>query len=116
MTSEQQTVDEYVAVCTLGDLTADRAQQYVVGTEYIAVVLTEGEVFAIRDVCSHADVALSEGDVDDCHIECWMHGSRFNLRTGVPDVPPAVRPVPVFDVRVEGEGPSATVLINPTPR
>ena len=39
-------------------------------------------VHAIRDICSHADVALSEGEVDGCTLECWLHGSRFDLRTG----------------------------------
>ena len=47
----------------------------------VAVVRHGDEVFAIEDECSHAAVALSEGDVDDCTIECWMHGSRFDLRS-----------------------------------
>ena len=44
----------------------------------------DGEVYAVDDVCSHAEVALSEGEVDGCTIECWLHGSRFDLRTGKP--------------------------------
>lgn len=116
MSADQQVVEGFVTVCVMSDLAPDRPSQFRIGAEYVAVVLTQGEVFAIRDVCSHADVALSEGEVDDCHIECWMHGSRFDLRTGVPDSPPAVRSVPVFDVRIEGEGPDATVMVNPTPR
>jgi 3-phenylpropionate/trans-cinnamate dioxygenase ferredoxin subunit len=111
--STQTLIDEgYVPVCTLADLADDTPLQVNVDGHYLAVVRTEGEVFAILDRCSHADVALSEGDVDDCHIECWMHGSRFNLRTGEPDAPPAVRPVPVYPVHVEGDGPDATVLVN----
>jgi 3-phenylpropionate/trans-cinnamate dioxygenase ferredoxin component len=108
--------EPYVEVCRLGDLPEDKAVQYVVGGDYLAVVRTQGEVFAISDYCSHADVSLSAGDVEDCHLECWMHGSRFDLRTGRPDSPPAVRPVPVHDVVVDGEGPDARVLINPHPR
>ena len=61
------------------------------------------EVYAIEDECSHASVALSEGDVEGCTIECWMHGSRFDLRTGKALGPPATEPVPVFPVRVEGD-------------
>jgi 3-phenylpropionate/trans-cinnamate dioxygenase ferredoxin subunit len=106
--------EAFVAVCTLADLDENEPAQFQVGEEFIAVVRTEGEVFAIRDVCSHADVALSDGDVDDCHIECWMHGSRFNLRTGEPDSPPAVRAVPVYPVRIEGDGDSAVVLVSVT--
>ena len=50
---------------------------------------TEGEVYAISDVCSHADVSLSEGEVEDCTIECWLHGSRFDL---APATRPGCRP------------------------
>ncbi|CAM5263306.1 (2Fe-2S)-binding protein OS=Streptomyces fumanus OX=67302 GN=GCM10018772_65330 PE=4 SV=1 [Streptomyces fumanus] len=53
--------------------------------------------------CSHANVSLAEGEVDDCHIECWLHGSRFDLRTGKPDSLPATRPVPVYPVKIEGD-------------
>lgn len=102
----------FTEVCRLGELPEDKPVAMVVDGVDVALVRTEGEVFAIFDCCSHADVALSDGDVDHCHIECWMHGSRFDLRTGIPDAPPAVRPVPVYPVRVEGQGPEALVLVD----
>ena len=43
---------------------------------------------------------LSEGDVWDCSIECWLHGSRFDLKTGDPIGLPATEPVPVYPVEV----------------
>src|SRR3954451_134200 len=77
------------------------------GPEAIAVVRFEGAVYAIQDVCSHAEVPLSEGDVEwfagAPTIECWMHGSCFDLRTGEPTNLPATEPVPVYPVRVEGD-------------
>src|ERR671911_37093 len=77
------------------------------GPDAVAVVRFEGEVFAIQDVCSHAEVPLSEGDVEEFHgaptIECWLHGSCFDLRTGEPTNLPATEPVDVYPVRVEGE-------------
>jgi 3-phenylpropionate/trans-cinnamate dioxygenase ferredoxin subunit len=48
-------------------------------------------------------VPLSDGDVEDCTVECWLHGSRFDLRTGKPTGLPATVPVPVYAVRVEGD-------------
>jgi 3-phenylpropionate/trans-cinnamate dioxygenase ferredoxin subunit len=75
--------------------------------EAIAVVRFEGEVFAIEDVCSHAEVPLSEGDVEEFHgaptIECWLHGSCFDLTSGRPTNLPATEPVPVYPVRVDGD-------------
>ncbi len=77
------------------------------GPEAVAVVRFEGEVFAIQDVCSHAEVPLSEGDVEEFKgaptIECWLHGSCFDLTSGRPTNLPATEPVPVYPVRVEGD-------------
>jgi 3-phenylpropionate/trans-cinnamate dioxygenase ferredoxin subunit len=69
----------------------------------IAIVRTGGEFFAIRDVCSHAEVPLSEGEIDETTIECWLHGSRFDLRTGRPTGLPATKPVPVYETRLDGD-------------
>jgi 3-phenylpropionate/trans-cinnamate dioxygenase ferredoxin subunit len=79
------------------------------GDADIAVVNTAEGFYAIRDVCSHAEVPLSDGDVDGCTIECYMHGSRFDLRTGQPLELPATQPVPTYPVRVD-EG---SVFIDP---
>jgi 3-phenylpropionate/trans-cinnamate dioxygenase ferredoxin component len=67
----------------------------------VALVRTDDEVFAIRDECSHASVALSEGDVEGCEIECWLHGSMFDLRTGKPTNLPATEPVPIYPCKVD---------------
>jgi 3-phenylpropionate/trans-cinnamate dioxygenase ferredoxin subunit len=69
----------------------------------IALVRSEGEVFALRDVCSHAEVRLSEGEVEDGTIECWLHGSCFDLRSGSAINPPATQPVPTYDVKIDGD-------------
>ncbi|HEY1820237.1 MAG TPA: non-heme iron oxygenase ferredoxin subunit, partial [Trebonia sp.] len=53
--------------------------------------------------CSHAAVPLSEGEVDGHTIECWLHGSCFDLRTGKPTSMPATVPVPVYPVKIEGD-------------
>jgi 3-phenylpropionate/trans-cinnamate dioxygenase ferredoxin subunit len=57
-------------------------------------------VKAVGDTCTHADVSLAEGEVEDCSIECWLHGSRFDLVTGRPLALPAIRPVPVYSVSI----------------
>ncbi len=97
-----------VPACRLADLPDGTAVRVEVGGEPVCVVHTGGEVFAIRDVCSHADVPLSEGEVEDASIECWLHGSRFDLRTGKPTGLPATTPVPVYETTVE----DGTVLID----
>ncbi|MDG9715163.1 non-heme iron oxygenase ferredoxin subunit [Streptomyces sp. DH24] len=92
----------FVRACGLGELQEDTPKRVELDGTPVSIVQTEGEVFAIHDICSHANVSLSEGEVDDCHIECWLHGSRFDLRSGKPDSLPATRPVPVYPVKIEG--------------
>ena len=75
----------------------------------ICVARVGDEVFAVDDTCSHSDASLSEGDVTDFKIECWLHGAEFDLRTGEALTPPAVAPLHTFGVHVDGD--SVTVEI-----
>jgi 3-phenylpropionate/trans-cinnamate dioxygenase ferredoxin component len=86
--------------CALADVPEDEALAVVIGPQSLAIARHGDEVFAVEDVCSHAAVPLSEGEVDDCTVECWLHGSRFDLRTGKPTGPPATEPVATFPVDV----------------
>lgn len=70
----------------------------------VALVRAEdGAYYAINDVCSHGQVSLSEGEVDGVTLECWLHGSTFDLRSGEPTNLPATRPVPSYPVTIEGD-------------
>jgi 3-phenylpropionate/trans-cinnamate dioxygenase ferredoxin subunit len=90
-------------VASLSALADDTAVRVEVAGLPVCLARSGGEVFAVGDVCSHADVSLSEGDVEDGHVECWLHGSRFDLRTGAPTGLPANRPVPTYPVTIEGD-------------
>ncbi len=79
------------------------------GGHVVAVVRDEdGDIHAVDDTCSHANVSLAEGEVDGCTLECWLHGSRFDLRTGKPTSLPAIRPIAVYPVRID----AGTVLVD----
>ena len=107
------TTDSFVRVCALGDLAEDTPHRVEVAGTPVSVVRTEGEVFAINDICSHANVSLSEREVEDCQIECWLHGSSFDLRTGKPSGLPATRPVPVYPVKIVGDDVLVSVTQEP---
>jgi 3-phenylpropionate/trans-cinnamate dioxygenase ferredoxin subunit len=90
--------------CALSDL--DDGKPFGVEVDDVEIVLVrQGDsVHALRDECSHAELALSEGEVTPQGIECWLHGSCFDLRTGEPSSPPATEPVEVFAVEIrDGE-------------
>jgi 3-phenylpropionate/trans-cinnamate dioxygenase ferredoxin component len=92
-----------VELCRLDELPDGGARRFEVDGHAIAVVRIGEDVYAIGDQCSHQDISLSEGEVDpdDRTLECWKHGSTFDLRTGKPETLPATRPVPVYDVAVQ---------------
>ena len=94
-------------LCALSEVPEDGALRIELPRLEVAVVRFDGEVHALEDLCSHAEVALTDGDVEDRDgvptIECALHGSCFDLRTGEPTNLPATEPVPVYPVRVEGE-------------
>ncbi|MGA9747738.1 MAG: non-heme iron oxygenase ferredoxin subunit [Nocardioides sp.] len=93
----------FTRACALSDLTPDAPLAVDVEGVEVAVVRHDDEVYAIQDECSHATIPLSEGEVEGCEIECWLHGSRFDLRTGKPSGLPATEPVPTYPVRVDGD-------------
>ncbi|MCU1437797.1 MAG: putative dioxygenase ferredoxin subunit [Naasia sp.] len=101
-----------VKACAAGDLRVDQATRVVIDGIAIAVVKdSAGTIHALGDTCTHGDISLSEGFVEDDTLECWAHGSRFELTTGKPLTLPAYEPVPVFPVTVvDGD-----VYIDPTP-
>ncbi len=93
----------YVRACPLARLAEESALHVDIDGVPVCLARSDGEVFAIYDVCSHEDVPLSEGDVEDGTVECWLHGSRFDLRSGKPTGLPATTPVPVYPVKIDGD-------------
>ena len=90
-------------VCRLDEIEAGTAKKVVVDGKAVALVRIDDDVYAIGDVCSHANVSLSDGGevwCDEKQLECPKHGSAFSLITGQPNTFPATQPVSVFDARV----------------
>ena len=94
-----------VRVCAVGDVEPGSAQRFDVGDHRLSIVRIGDDFYVIGDRCSHEDYSLSEGFVweDECEIECPKHGSMFSLKTGEAITLPATEPVPVYDVRVDGD-------------
>jgi 3-phenylpropionate/trans-cinnamate dioxygenase ferredoxin subunit len=96
-------VSDYAFACRVADLADETAVGVEIDGVPVCLAKSEGEIFAISDICSHADIALSEGEVGEGTIECWLHGSRFDLRSGQPTGLPANRPVPTYPVKIDGD-------------
>ena len=93
----------YLRACPLADVPEEGAVGVEVRGVPVALVRAGGELFALHDVCSHEEIPLSEGGIYDHTVECWLHGSCFDLRTGKPTGPPATEPVATYPVRIQGD-------------
>jgi 3-phenylpropionate/trans-cinnamate dioxygenase ferredoxin subunit len=94
-----------IRLCSKDDVKPGSARRFDVDGHRIAVVRIGDDWYAIGDRCSHEDYSLSEGDVweEEREIECPKHGSTFDLSTGEPRTLPATKPVPVYELKVEGD-------------
>lgn len=91
-----------IQICPVEDIKPGKAIRVKVGDHAIAIVRTKaGDVRAIDDKCSHGEISLSEGFVENETIECWAHGAKFSLETGQPLTLPAYEPVAVYETFIE---------------
>ncbi len=94
---------EWVEVASTAEFeTSDRKLVDLGGDKQIGIFKREDGYFAVSIWCSHQKTTMIHGDVIDHELECPLHGARFCLRTGKNLSLPAVRPIPHFDVKVEG--------------
>ena len=103
MSAAAYEASDFRFACKLSELADDSAKGVEIEDIPVCIARTQGNVYAINDICSHADVNLSDGDVEDGNVECWLHGSRFDLRSGRPTGLPATRPVPTYPVKIDGD-------------
>ncbi len=94
-----------IDLCGRDELPSGTVRRFETEGLEIALVRIEDAYYAIGDRCSHANYALSEGEplLEEKELECWKHGSTFSLETGKPTCLPATRPVPVYDIVLEGD-------------
>src|SRR5262245_40342209 len=96
---------DFVKLATIHDIPENELRAFEHAEQRIAIYRVGDTFYATTDVCSHAYSELSEGflDTEDCTIECPLHGSRFDIRTGAVLSLPAYEPITVFPTRVEGD-------------
>ncbi|TCO64592.1 bifunctional 3-phenylpropionate/cinnamic acid dioxygenase ferredoxin subunit [Actinocrispum wychmicini] len=90
-----------ILVCAEGEIADGTAVRVENGGHPIAVFNVDGELFAIDDTCTHQDASLADGWLDGCTVECPLHASCFDLRTGKPTGPPAKVAVRTHDIVVQ---------------
>ena len=91
-----------VLICGVDDIEVSSALKVTIDGIPVALVKdSNGNIHALGDTCSHGEISLSEGFVEESTLECWAHGSKFELATGKPLNFPAFEPVPVYEVTIK---------------
>ena len=93
----------FVKVAKVEEIPMGRVKVIELEDEDIAVCNVDGEFYAVANVCTHDGGPLGDGFLHGDEIECPRHGARFSVRSGDARVLPAIVPIPIFDVKVEGD-------------
>ena len=97
------TEKSFVAAAKLDEVPAGAKKLVEVNGASVLLCHTRDRIFAVRNLCSHAYEALADGRMKNGWIACPVHGARFDLETGAAMNPPAVMPIDVFEVRIDGD-------------
>ncbi|HUK27998.1 MAG TPA: non-heme iron oxygenase ferredoxin subunit [Candidatus Acidoferrales bacterium] len=94
---------DFVKVCTTGNVPEGSMFPVDVGELKLMIVNVEGTFYAVGRVCTHETADLSTGFLTDSVVTCPLHLSRFDVRSGEVQNPPATTPLPSYELKVEGE-------------
>lgn len=100
---ETMSVGDFLQAVKTSELPAGAKQAVELAGQPILVCNSNGKIFAVSNICSHAQEMLDCGRMGNGWIACPIHGARFDLATGAAKNPPATRPIPVFETRIEGD-------------
>jgi nitrite reductase/ring-hydroxylating ferredoxin subunit len=90
-------------LCPVDDVAVGQMRSFAIGSRAILLIRRKDGAFrALSNECTHGEAALDEGDllVDECLIECPLHGGRFDFDTGEAVEEPAEIPLAVYTVEV----------------
>jgi nitrite reductase/ring-hydroxylating ferredoxin subunit len=94
-------MSKFVKVASVDDIPSGEALQVEAEGLTLALVRANGDVYCVQDVCTHEQAFLSEGFCENHEIECPLHGSIFDIRTGEVKSLPATEPLKTYPVKVE---------------
>ena len=95
--------EDFVKVAESKDIGPSTMKAVDVAGEKVCIINTEGNYYAIGNVCTHMGGPLNEGTLEGFEVQCPWHGSKFDVRTGEPTKPPARQAVSSYEVKIQGQ-------------
>ena len=96
-----ETASRWHKVANATDVAPGNMIQVDVNGELIALYNIGGAYYATSDLCTHAEVFLSNGYIDGENVECPYHHAVFHIPTGKVLREPARRDLKTYPVRQE---------------
>tara|TARA_Y100000817_G_C16730812_1_gene487907 strand:- start:133 stop:495 length:363 start_codon:yes stop_codon:yes gene_type:complete len=98
--NSNETSTRKVQLLDIDDIPEGKAKRVEIEGLRIAVTRINEDIYAVGDMCTHANYALSDGPIDteELTIECWKHGAQFCLKTGEAISLPATRPITAYQL------------------
>jgi len=95
----------FVEVAKVADLAEGTPNVVDVSGHLVALVNVRGTFFAVDNECPHRGGFLGEGDINpdwsEWALECPLHGSVFDVRSGEVLNPPAATGIRTYPVEVD---------------
>ena len=104
--------NRWIKVAQTDELPVGKMKQFDFERHRYLIVNAEGNIYAVDDLCSHEEVSLYLGCIQGQNIKCSLHGSRFCLKTGLPQEDPATEAIATYRVKIENN----EILIQPKSR
>lgn len=94
----------YQRIASSAELEEGKGKPFELEGHRIALIRHKGEIYAIDDLCPHADASIAFGPVENGCIACPWHFAEFDLATGDVLSGPATRGIRTYAVReIDGE-------------
>ena len=94
---------EWITVTKKSQIVDGKTAVFTVKGKEVVVALVNGELYAFHNECSHMELPLDQGEIEGTEIQCPFHGAKFDLRTGEATHMPAVSPIEIYKVKVDGD-------------
>jgi 3-phenylpropionate/trans-cinnamate dioxygenase ferredoxin subunit len=102
-------VSDFVRVASTSEIPEGKMKKVILGSQLVLVANVKGRYYSIGNVCTHVGGPLDRGMLEGHEVQCPLHGSRFDVTNGQVKRGPAMRPEPVYDIKVE----SGSILVRP---
>lgn len=92
----------YAKVCESSDVPPGTMFSVDVGRTRLMIVNVDGKLFAVDRICTHEEADLSTGFLMESIVTCPLHLSRFDVKSGEVQNPPATKALGTYKLKVEG--------------